>query len=263
MLSVQLALALLASPGPSTGDSAPPGLSPTPPGRFVLDMPGYEGWTRWIAADHTDRIGHVQSVLAELGFYRGEIDGRPSRRLDSAIVAFHKATDRPRDTSWTFEDEQNAAQWHPDVPVSARERDRVEIDLDRQVLYLFRDGTVDAVLPVSSGNGRSYVHPYGYRVSSADTPEGNFRFYRRIDGLRRAPLGVLYRPWYFTGGFAVHGSPSVPPWPASHGCVRVTNWDADYLADALELGMPVHVWSVDTRPPAPLTAGEDITSVYD
>jgi hypothetical protein len=75
-----------------------------------------------------------------------------------------------------------------------------------------------------------------------------FTFYRRIDGLRHAPLGVLYRPWYFTGGYAVHGSSDVPAHPASHGCVRVTNWDADWLATQLELGMVVRLHDWDHAP---------------
>ena len=34
---------------------------------------------------------------------------------------------------------------------------------------------------------------------------------------------------YFTGGYAIHGNPSVPPYPASHGCVRVPMWVAPRL----------------------------------
>jgi lipoprotein-anchoring transpeptidase ErfK/SrfK len=52
----------------------------------------------------------------------------------------------------------------------------------------------------------------------------------------------MYSPWYFYGGYAIHGSSSVPPYPASHGCVRVTTWDADFLSHHLEIGIPVHVW---------------------
>jgi lipoprotein-anchoring transpeptidase ErfK/SrfK len=39
----------------------------------------------------------------------------------------------------------------------------------------------------------------------------------------RAPLGDLWRPRYFNGGIAVHGSGSIPGYPASHGCARVSN----------------------------------------
>jgi len=54
----------------------------------------------------------------------------------------------------------------------------------------------------------------------------------RYDG----SLGVLYRPRFFVGGVAVHGAPSVPNYPASHGCVRVTNQAMDMI------------WATDAMP---------------
>jgi lipoprotein-anchoring transpeptidase ErfK/SrfK len=54
----------------------------------------------------------------------------------------------------------------------------------------------------------------------------------------------MYRPKYFTGGIAVHGSPSIPPVPASHGCVRVSNSAIDWLWDSwgLPIGTTVMVY---------------------
>jgi N-acetylmuramoyl-L-alanine amidase len=40
---------------------------------------------------------------------------------------------------------------------------------------------------------------------------------------------VLWYPMYFKGGFAIHGYPSVPAYPASHGCVRIPMWIAPTL----------------------------------
>ncbi len=65
--------------------------------------------------------------------------------------------------------------------------------------------------------------------SVARTPKGHFRTYRVIDGPRRSSLGLLIRPRYFTGGYAIHGDSSVPPHPASHGCVRVSNPAIDWI----------------------------------
>lgn len=45
---------------------------------------------------------------------------------------------------------------------------------------------------------------------------------------------------YFCEGFA-HGSHSVPDYPASHGCVRVTLADVDPLFDRIAIGTPVFV----------------------
>jgi lipoprotein-anchoring transpeptidase ErfK/SrfK len=78
--------------------------------------------------------------------------------------------------------------------------------------------------------------------SSTPTPVGNFSVQRRIDGWRQSPLGLLWRPNYFFRGYAVHGSTSVPAFPASHGCVRVTIPGMNRLWPVLRIGTPVSVY---------------------
>ena len=41
-------------------------------------------------------------------------------------------------------------------------------------------------------------------------------------GWQDGELGEMYRPMYYSGNYAIHGSDSIPPWPASHGCARVS-----------------------------------------
>jgi lipoprotein-anchoring transpeptidase ErfK/SrfK len=48
---------------------------------------------------------------------------------------------------------------------------------------------------------------------------------------------------YFKGGFAIHGYPSVPAYPASHGCVRIPMWIAPSLFDTNGFGTTVVVHS--------------------
>ena len=116
---------------------------------------------------------------------------------------------------------------------------RVEVDMARQVLFAWADGQLVRILPVSTGNGKRYCEHGNCGV--AVTPLGEFRAERRIPGLHRSPLGVLYNPVFFHEGFAIHGSPSIPPYPASHGCVRVpihsSRWIYDHVAD----GTPIHL----------------------
>jgi len=54
----------------------------------------------------------------------------------------------------------------------------------------------------------------------------------------------MYRPKYFWRGAAVHGYYTVPNYPASHGCVRVTNHTMDWLwkKNALPIGMPIYIY---------------------
>ena len=76
-------------------------------------------------------------------------------------------------------------------------------------------------------------HPYtldGVARTPRTRPRACSRSIRQVDGSDKGPLGQLYRPKYFTDtGIAVHGYTDVPPYPASHGCVRVSNTAIDCI----------------------------------
>ena len=97
-------------------------------------------------------------------------------------------------------------------------------------------------LNTSTGSGEAYTF-FGGRLGPGRQPPGSFRAQREVDGVREAPLGTLYRPKYFNGGIAVHGSGSIPANPASHGCARVTNaaMDMFWSSGAMAIGTPVTV----------------------
>ena len=42
--------------------------------------------------------------------------------------------------------------------------------------------------------------------------------------------------------YAIHGFPSVPAYPASHGCVRIPIWIADWLYQQSPVGERVYVY---------------------
>jgi lipoprotein-anchoring transpeptidase ErfK/SrfK len=65
---------------------------------------------------------------------------------------------------------------------------------------------------------------------------------RKINGLRISRLGALYYPNYLVNGIAIHGSPSVPPYPASHGCIRIPMFAAKDFYDMTPLGTIVVVY---------------------
>jgi lipoprotein-anchoring transpeptidase ErfK/SrfK len=69
--------------------------------------------------------------------------------------------------------------------------------------------------------------------------------FRQVNALDRGPLGDLWRPKYFNGGIAVHGSPSIPGYPASHGCARVSNAAIDWIwsTNAVPVGTLVWVYA--------------------
>ncbi len=117
------------------------------------------------------------------------------------------------------------------IPGYAHPADHLEVNKGRQVLYVVRNARVVLIVPISTAG-----------VPGTYTPVGRFSIYRKVVGFDPSPLGTLYDPMYFTGGYAIHGNPSVPPYPASHGCVRVPMWVAAQLYRTNPYGATVYVY---------------------
>jgi lipoprotein-anchoring transpeptidase ErfK/SrfK len=118
-----------------------------------------------------------------------------------------------------------------------------EVDKTRQVLMVVRDGQVLWIWNTSTGTEKPYTHNGVHHM--ADTPVGHYTFTRQIDGWRNGPLGLLYRPKYWhPDGLAIHGYSNVPPYPASHGCVRVINpaMDAIWSSGLAPIGTPIWIY---------------------
>ncbi len=196
-----------------------------------------------LEADASTTVANLQTRLKAKGFYRGPIDGVNGAQTQQAVMAFRKEVGAARSFSWSSSLDSLLVNYvRPWVPFRLDAApDRVEVNLTRQVMYLFKGGTVAQIFPISSGNGQPYKNSFG-SFNSGNTPTGNFKIERHIKGERVSYLGTLWNPWYFLGGYALHGSSSVPGHPASHGCVRLTMWDSDWLETQLKIGMPVHVW---------------------
>jgi lipoprotein-anchoring transpeptidase ErfK/SrfK len=182
----------------------------------------------------------LQQTLATLGYNVGPVDGHFGDMTLHGVVAFQKVQGVERDgvvgpVTWA----KLAAPRRP-APRHRLDSASLEVDLAKQVLYLARRGRVLRILDASTGNGQRYFSEGSWKV--AVTPTGRFAITRRYDVWQDGPLGRMYKPNYFHGGYAVHGSTSVPPYPASHGCVRVTTQAMDRLWPALHVGMPVAVY---------------------
>ena len=132
----------------------------------------------------------------------------------------------------------------------------VEVDLDKQVLLLTDDdGAITKILPVSTGSGKRYKEK-GMR-GLAYTPRGRFRIYNKLSGWRKSPLGLLYYPNYFSDGLAIHGNPSVPQIPQSHGCIRIPMSSAAAMSKRLPVGTIVLIYDKDSFVSAKDWAEED------
>ena len=124
------------------------------------------------------------------------------------------------------------------APASASEY-YLDVNITQQVLSEVVDGQVVFAAHISSGSGEWYWDEGDWWL--AETPRGWFEIYAKDPGWEESSLGWLYNAMYFVGGFAIHGSNFVPDYPDSHGCVRVSIDDADYLFARVPIGTPVYV----------------------
>lgn len=70
-----------------------------------------------------------------------------------------------------------------------------------------------------------------YPETCVDNNNGRFAYIRNHSG-KPAGYGNMYNFREFkSGGWGIHGSNSVPTYPASHGCIRVSVKDSDWMWD--------------------------------
>jgi N-acetylmuramoyl-L-alanine amidase len=188
----------------------------------------------------------LQQRLTALGFRPGEVDGRFGAATASAVLAFQKRSRLPRTS---IADAATLAALQKPLatgPIAGAPGLRIEVDIDRQILFVIQRSGAVVTLNVSTGSGKTYRAPNG-RKDVAYTPIGTFTVVRKIQGVRHAALGNLYDPMYFYQGWAIHGSPSVPAYPASHGCVRVSNADAAWLSSVVPVGTRIQIYDASHK----------------
>ena len=177
-------------------------------------------------------VQEVEQKLDALHYDVGPIDGNADDQTASAVMAFQKVNGLERTGQLTdaLKSQIMATQGNPPALVPGDTApNKVEVDLNRQVLFLYENGSLSKILPVSTGTSRT------------PTPTGDYAVYRQDPGWETSPLGRLYNAQYFFKGYAIHGSPSVPAQPASHGCVRIPMSAAEWFPQHVQVGTPVHV----------------------
>ncbi|MEI7993489.1 MAG: L,D-transpeptidase family protein [Methylococcaceae bacterium] len=224
---------------PSATSKAPPA-TPLDPGPFFPSMVLKVG-------SRGEAVLALEKRLADLRYDVGAVDGFYDKQTWQGIVAFQKYAKLKRTGTFTLETQK--ALHVATLPEGLHHElglPRIEIDIPRQVLLFFDEQGLNRVVAVSTGSNRQYCEiskKSGERVCGvAKTPRGKFRIQWRISGWRESDLGKLYNPLYFDGGFAIHGSPSVPSNNVSHGCVRISLATSMWFYEAIKNGTPVIVF---------------------
>jgi hypothetical protein len=193
----------------------PPPPPPGPPVEPTLD-PGATG----------PAVSLLQRELLGLGYWVDTTGGTFDDSTEQAVWAIEKAAGLTRDgvagpAVW-------AALFHHVQPqVRSTPGYVIEVNLADDLVMVVNNGKFEWAFNTSTGGGYTYSDNTGTFVAA--TPTGVFNTYTAIDGLVTDSLGQLWRPRYFDSGFAIHGDGYVPPFPVSHGCVRVSNEAIDWI----------------------------------
>lgn len=224
----------------------PPGTKPTPtPAPTATPIPRLDAKQKSAPPQlplklSEEELAEGKALLNKLGYWLlVEVNGLDAS-LRHAVTAFQKVEGRSRTGILTVEELQVLRRAERPKAVDPTHT-YIEIDLNRQVLFIVdAKGVVEKILPVSSGSGELFTE--GGRTRRALTPTGKFKVQRKIAGWRKSTLGLLYYPNYIYDGVAIHGNPSVPASPASHGCIRIPMFAAKEFYQLAALGTEVLIY---------------------
>jgi hypothetical protein len=104
----------------------------------------------------------------------------------------------------------------------------VEVDISKQVMALADGGEAKYVFHIATG------------AAATPSDQGAFTFYRKDPGFNS--IGMYYSV-YYNRGEATHGYHSVPPYPASHGCIRNPIPDSIFIYNWIDLGDKMFVYN--------------------
>jgi hypothetical protein len=170
-------------------------------------------------------VRELERRLAELRYALPGIDGYFGYPTYEAVLAFQKVNGIP----WTgvVTPRVWARLRSAQVP---RPRyfggSHLEVDKGRQVLFDVVRGRLARVVHVSTG-------------ATGNTPVGVWHVYSKVAGYNALSM---FDSLFFLRGFAIHGYPSVPPYPASHGCVRTPIWVAPTIYAEHGYGTTVYIY---------------------
>jgi len=204
--------------------------------------------------------------LKDLHFDPGPVDGTFTENTAYAVVSIEKATGLPRDgiIGPMVKLALEHFKYQPAKPKA--EGDRVEINLDTQLLTVYKRWQPILLTTTSTGSGNHFCGGED-GCQYAITPTGKYHFYYWHEGWDKGKLGKMWNPYYFNGGIAVHGLSSVPSYAASHGCARIPMDIASYFPLLVTKGEAVYVVGTEKEPgsryvgPAPTTTSTTSTTV--
>jgi hypothetical protein len=166
----------------------------------------------------------LNEALNRMHIALGSVDSSFGLDTRDAVVAFQKLHGLPRTGT------VDARFWRvisaSSAPRARYPGDHIEVSKPLQVLFVVRGGQVILVSHVSTG-------------ATGNTPVGRWHVYSKVPGW--LPDG-MFDSSFFLRGFAIHGYPTVPFYPGSHGCVRVPVWLAPRIYSYDPPGSTIYIY---------------------
>jgi N-acetylmuramoyl-L-alanine amidase len=196
---------------------------------YPVELPAVSTYDPLSTGAEGSLVSFLEAKLTALHYPCGPVDGTYDYRTKDAVMAFEKVERLKRDGKVSAEVWRRLLSAQTPTPRRFDAGARCEVDLTRQVLFMITDNKVWKVVHVSTGkNG---------------TRTGHFTIGAKYEGWVQCVTldGEMYYPSYVVSKTAIHGYRSVPPYPASHGCVRVPVWMAEELYNQLPKGTTVDI----------------------
>ncbi len=175
----------------------------------------------------------LQQKLADLGYLPPSgVDGVVGYQTQQAVMAFQSWEGLDRDGVAGPATRAELRTAKRPRPSAKRPKRLMEVRIGRGVLMLVRGGRAVRTIHISAGSPGN------------DTPTGRYSVFRK----ELQSWSVPFKTWlpyasYFNNGIAFHEYPDVPPYPASHGCVRVPAPEAPLVYRFARMGTVVVVRS--------------------
>ncbi|MGV1037441.1 MAG: L,D-transpeptidase [Candidatus Nanopelagicales bacterium] len=230
------ALTILADPAAHAVDSTTPNSTPTTPSTpAAVTTPALQRKLAALKLPVGPATGNQGAQTRRALCVWRELTGRRATRLPATATEASSLMATPNTTKWK-------------VP-SAIKTVRFAVNMQCQTALFITKGVVDRIIPVSTGKNPGWTRRGLFKV---------YWIYPRVwqaSTMFPEPDGRpgLYRPIYFDGNIAVHGTRHIlRPRPQSHGCVRTQKSDQRWIAKHLARGMKVWVygdyWKSSVKP---------------
>ena len=175
------------------------------------------------------RVRGLLTALSRLHIRVPYIGSTFNSQCADAVMAFQKAYRLPRTYVFDGDDWRKLDGARPVKPRFSGPSTHIEVDKGRQILMVVKHGAVYGLIAVSTG-------------ATGNTPEGSFHIQQKHPYTTSGYGGILFRTMGFVGNFAIHGYAPVPPYPASHGCIREPMWVADWTYGQSWVGERLYVY---------------------